>query len=88
MDDNMKIIRIGRVELTEDDARRLYEAGKYILTYSKIYAVCYSENAGCYGHEVYRTVTKGKGGMCLRGRWHALSAADVNHLLGYKLLNE
>ncbi len=81
-------IRIGRVELTEDDARKLHEAGKYILTYSKVYAVCYSENAGYYGHEVYRTVTKGQGGMCRRGRFHALTAAEVNNILGYKLLNE
>ena len=82
------IIRIGRVELTEDDARKLYEEGKYILTYSKVYAVCYSKNAGYYGHEVYRTTTKGCGGMCRRGRFHALTAAEVNNILGYKLLQE
>jgi hypothetical protein len=80
----MKIIKIGNVELTEDTAIRLYEEHKYIVTYSKIYALHWSNaQQGVYGTEIYKST-----GLTRKGRFFAMDAASINHILGFKLLNE
>ena len=84
------VLKIGTVELLEEDAKRLYESGeKYLVTYSTIYEIKYSANLDYhyYGHAVYKHSTKGQGGMTHRGRFFAYTAAQVNNLLGYNLLN-
>ena len=48
------IVKIGRVELTEEEAQKIYEEGKYIVAASKIYQIHYSRNAGYYGSVVYK----------------------------------
>jgi hypothetical protein len=80
----MDIVRIGNVELTEEQAFKLYEEKLYIVTYSKIYALHYSNaQKRVYESEIYRSP-----GMTRRGRFHKLTAADVNRLIGFKLVNE
>lgn len=80
----MSIIKIGSVELTEMEAERLYEEEKYIVTYSKIYKLEYSDaQKMVYGREIYN-----QRGLAKRGRYHTLTAAEVNHLLGFSLLME
>lgn len=75
-------MKIGNVELTEEEALNLYQSKKYIVTYSKIYELFYSVPNTCiYGRVIYNNP-----GMCKRGRYHALSAADVNHLVGKVLV--
>ena len=76
------IHRIGSVELTESEARNIYESGKYIVTYSRIYQVCYSQTQQkYYGLELYRNP-----GLAGRGRFHVMTAESINHLLGFELL--
>lgn len=80
----MKIIKIGNVELTEDEALDHYEKGKYIVTYSRIYQLHYCQASGMvYGSQVYYSP-----GMARRGRYYALDAKFINHMLGFKLLRE
>lgn len=80
----MDIIRIGNVELTPDHAFRLYSEKRYIVTYSKIYALHYS-NAQ---KRVYGSVVYSHKGLAKRGRFHAMTAEEVNHLIGFPLLNQ
>lgn len=79
------IIKIGSVELYESEVQKLYEAKKYLVCYKKIWQIHYSQNAGYYGQCVY---TETKGNLAKRGRFHTMSASEVNHLLGFNLLNE
>lgn len=81
-----RIIKIGRVELLESEALKMYNDKKYIITYSKIYQLFYSKNAGVYGSVIYQMPTKGTGGFTRRGRFFAMDAETVNHLLGFELL--
>ena len=78
------IVKIGTVELTADEAFRLYENHKYIVTYSKIYQLFYSQAQQCvYGRPIYESP-----GLARRGRFHTLTGAEINRLLGVQLVNE
>jgi hypothetical protein len=77
------IVKIGRVELFEHEAREIYEAGKYILTYSKVYAVDYSAAQKRF----YGRVVINQGGA-RRGRYHIMTAKEINHLFGKSILIE
>lgn len=80
------VIRIGTVELFPEEAIKLYNEKKYIMTYSKIFQLFYSQAQGrVYGREVY---CKPNAGFARRGRFYAVNAEAVNSLLGFKLLNE
>lgn len=81
-------VKIGTVEMYRKDAENLYTNGKrYLVTYRRIYAIDYSTaQRTFYGREIYRVT--GKGNLALKGRFHAFTAGEVNHLLGYSLLNE
>lgn len=81
------IIKIGNIELTENEARDFYENGRiYFVTYSKIYYLDYSKNAGFHGREIYRLLKKGEH-FTKKGRFFAYDAGQINHLLGFHLLN-
>lgn len=76
-----KIIKIGSVELTEDEAQRYYEEGRYIVTYSKIYKLVKTDrNPEIHGKVIYTSK-----GMTLRGRYFAMTADTVNNLVGSKI---
>lgn len=80
------IIKIGTVEFFPEEALKLYSEKKYIVTYSKIFQLFYSQAQGrVYGKEVY---CKPNAGFARRGRFYAVDAKSVNSLLGFKLLNE
>lgn len=79
----MKIVRIGGVELTPEEAERYYLEGKYIVTYGCIYQLFYSAaQKRVYGQVIYRSQ-----GMTRRGRFFAMGAETVNHLVGFDLVN-
>ena len=84
----MDIIKIGPVELSPQEAEKLYYSGeKYIVTFSRIYQIHYSQaQRRFYGQEIIRA-TPGNN-YARRGRFHAYDAKDVNWLLGFKLLQE
>lgn len=83
----MDIIKIGKVELTEAEAEKICQAGKYIIAYRRIYALHYSTaQKRVYGREIYckrdgLPITK-------RGRFIVCSPTDVNRLVGSKLVAE
>ena len=80
------MVKVGRIELTEAEADRYYMSGKrYFVNNSSIFALSYSTNAGYHSRPIYRSPS---GLLTKRGRFFAYDAAAVNHLLGYKLLNE
>jgi len=80
------MVKIGRIELTEAEADRYYMAGKrYFVSNSIIYNLAYSINAGYHSRPIYKSPS---GLLTKRGRFFAYDAMQVNHLLGYKLLNE
>lgn len=77
------IIKIGNVELTESQISQLYTSNRYIVTYSKIYSIEYSmAQKKFYGRPIYTCK-----GMAKRGRFHALTASEINHMLDFPLLN-
>ena len=79
-----KIVKIGNVELYESDALKLYQSGRYIVTYSRIYQLFYSAaQKRVYGTEIYY-----QKGLCKRGRFHTLTGSDINKLVKMKLVKE
>ena len=77
------IVKIGRVELLENEAAKFYQERKYICTSTAIFQIHYSEaQKAYYGHKVISQ------GIARRGRFHALRAQDINHILGKKILIE
>ena len=75
---------IGGVELSRDEVETYYTAKKYIVAYGGIWQISFSQaqNKFC-GQKVSR-----ERGLSSRGRFYALSASEVNKLLGVKLLSE
>lgn len=78
-----RIVKIGRVELTENDVKKLYEGHKYICTYGGIWQIFYSENAGFSGQLIVHYK-----GLSSRGRFYALTAREINHVIGKEILRE
>lgn len=74
-----KIIKIGGVELTEQEAQQLFNDRRFIVTYGKIYDITY-RNGSFHGKEIYKSK-----GMTRRGRYFALTADQINNLVGFKL---
>lgn len=78
------IVKIGRVELTEEEAQKIYEEGRYIVAASKIYQVHYSRSAGWHGSVIYKE-PYGKA-FTKRGRFYVMSGEEVNQMLKIELL--
>lgn len=80
----MEIIKIGNVELYEEEVRKLYEKHKYIVTYSGVYQIFYSNSQKIfYGHKVIN-----QKGIAAKGRFYTMDAKTINHILDAKVLNE
>ena len=75
------LVKIGSAELTEESVKALYEDKKYICTYKGVYQLFYSKNTGYYGKLVIYSKNLAK-----RGRFYALSAREVNNVLGKEIL--
>lgn len=75
----MEIVRISGVELTYEEALKLYQSGrKFLVTYSKITEIVEGRNGEMKGKVIY--IQKG-GKLAKRGRFHALSWKEVQSLL-------
>lgn len=80
----MEIVKIGRVELTPEEAEQFYQEGKYIVTYGCIYQLFYSvAQKNVYGQVIYR-----QPGLTRKGRYFAMDAETVNHLVGHELVRK
>lgn len=79
-----EIVKIGSVELYEEDALKLYEEKKYIVTYGGVYQLFYSSaQKKIYGQKVIN-----QKGIANRGRFYAMTAETINNILGEKILVE
>ena len=81
-DNDKKVKKIGSVELTGEDLKRLFFEKKYLVTYSRIYMLLFNEKTGGFGSRVIYKQDTGNGGLTRRGRWHAMSYDCVCRLLG------
>lgn len=76
------IIKVGNIELSHDEALKLYSEHKYIITHSAIYQLHYSSaQRRAYASEIYRGQN-----LTRRGTYRAATAAEVNKLLIFDLL--
>lgn len=80
-----KIIRIGKVELYEEEAEKIYSENKYIITCSRVYAVNHSDAVGYYGSELHY---KPRARYTRPGRFFTLTAREINNVLGFSLIKE
>lgn len=76
-----QIVKIGPVEFTTEEAKKLYESGKcYIITYTKIYTINYDETKSkFYGKQFFQT--KNGENFTRRGRFYAMNKDDATELL-------
>lgn len=78
------VIKVGSVEFTESDLEKIYEEKKYVVTYSGVYAIHYSiAQKRHYGIKILYCK-----GMAMRGRFYIMTAEEINHIIGIKVLNE
>lgn len=78
-----KIIKIGNVELTESEAERIYNEGKYVCSYVGIFQIHYSNAQKTY----YGSKVIDRKGYAGRGRFYIQSAEQVNYVLGKEILS-
>ena len=81
---NTVYCRAGNVELTKEDAERIYNNHLYIVSYSGIYQPHFSQAQ----NRIYFTQICMNKGMARRGRFYRLSAKEINHIMGFEYLNE
>ena len=75
---------IGNLRLLHDKVLKLYFENKYIITSGGIYQLFYSNaQRRAYGAQIYRAQN-----LTRRGTYRAATAAEVNALLCFQLLNE
>ena len=80
----MEIVKIGNVELTKEEAEKIYQEQKYVCSYTGIFQIFYSQAQKIfYGQKVINHK-----GYAKRGRFYIHSAEEVNHVLGQKILCE
>lgn len=78
------IVKIGTVELYENEVQKLYEEKKYIVTYNGVYQIFYSNaQKQFYGQKVIE-----QKGIAKRGRFYTMTAEIINDILAQKILVE
>lgn len=78
-------VKIATVTLFPEEAEEAYMQGKYIVTATKIYQICYSNaQQRYYGHRIY-TAPKGQR-MTRPGRYYVYTAEQVNRLISDELV--
>lgn len=75
--------KAGNVELTKKEAFEIYENKKYIVTSYGIFQPHFSQSQNA----IYFTQITVIKGLAKRGRFYKLSGDEINHILGYKYLN-
>lgn len=76
--------KAGSTELTRSECEECYSNKKYIVNYSGVYQIHFSNANNCY----YCSKIISVKGATKRGRFFAANARDVNYLLGEKVLEE
>ena len=81
-----EFIKVAGTYLHPAELEWLYNKKQYIVKYRSIYQINYSRNYR--GHYYARLIYKAENAITQRGRFEYYSAAEVNDLLGFKLLSE
>ena len=81
-----EFIKVAGTYLHPAELEWLYNRKQYIVKYRSIYQINYSRNYR--GHYYARLIYKAENAITQRGRFEYYSAAEVNDLLGFKLLTE
>lgn len=77
------LVKIGKVELTREQACAIADAGHFIVTPRTIYQVCWSNAQGtAYGLKVYKSDSN----MARPGRFYVMDAKAANSIIGFNLL--
>lgn len=80
---NGRVFKAGTVELTYSEAQDFIDAGReFITTYSKTYQLHYSTAQEKY----FASLICNKGYSGTRGRFHALTAEELNKVAGYDIV--
>ena len=81
-----EFIKVAGTYLHPSELEWLYNRKQYILRYKNIYQINYSRNYK--GNFHVQLLYKAENALTQRGRFEYYSAAEVNDLLGFKLLSE
>lgn len=76
--------KAGNVELTKSEAEEIYNNKKYIVTSTAIWQPHFSVAQ----NQIYFTKIATIKGIAKRGRFHKLTAEEINHILGYDYLRK
>lgn len=80
---NDAIVKIGTTELYFEDAFKIYQEDKYIVNYSGVWQLFYSQAQNqVYGKKVYSYK-----GLTMRGRFFIKDGNAVNNLIGFNHFN-
>lgn len=86
---NLKTAKIGRVELYQQEINEYLEAGKiFIVQYRKIYQIVHVNYKPEFIPYCGKLVYTSPDNLTRRGRYFALTAKEVNKLIGFNLLAE
>ena len=81
-----EFIKVAGIDLHSAELEWLYNKKQYILRYKNIYQINYSRNYK--GNFHLQLLYKAENALTQRGRFDYASAAEVNRMLGFKLLSE
>lgn len=80
------------VNLTQEEMRTLYDCGRrYIATWRRVYRIDWEQNykEPCFQMTEIKPLRITSGNYVIRGRYHTLTAAEMNSLIGrYFVLDE
>lgn len=74
--------KAGRVELTKEQAEKIYAEKRYICTSTAIWQPHFSQAQ----NQIYFTKISDYKGLAGRGRFYALTAEQINHVMGFEYL--
>ena len=76
--------KAGRVELTKEQAEKIYTEKRYICTSTAIWQPHFSQAQK--EQQIYFTKIADYKGLARRGRFYALTAEEINHVMGFEYL--
>lgn len=76
--------KAGRVELTKEEAFKIWNDRKYVVTSYGIFQPHFHNRQP--KQQIYFTQVSHIKGIAKRGRFHTLTGDEINHILGYEYL--
>ena len=76
--------KAGRVELTKEEAFKIWNDRKYVVSYSGIFQPHFAQNQP--KQQIYFTQISQVKGIARRGRFYTMTGDEINHVLGFEYL--